>query len=95
MKNVLERFDKIVQLANSTNKAIQAKGYDESGAVGYGPRFRKMLHKNGKRVHSLGIYDYFTKKYVLFEMVNMVGQKDKIPVEFAQMEKLVKDADIG
>ena len=64
MKNVLERFEKIVQLAYSTNKAIQAKGYDETSAVGYGPRFRKMLHKNGKRVHSMGIYDYYTKKYV-------------------------------
>ena len=51
-----------------------------------------MLHKEGKRVHSLGIYDYHTKKYVLFEMVNMVGQKNKIPIEFDQMEELVKDA---
>ena len=42
----------------------------------------------------MGICDYYTKKYVLFEMVNMVGQKDKIPVEFAQMEKLVQDAAI-
>ena len=90
MKNVLERFENIVQLAYSTNKEIQSKGYAD--AVGYGPRFRKMLHKNGKRVHSMGIYDYYTKKFVLFEMVNMVGQKDKIPPEFAQMERLVKDA---
>mgnify|MGYP001178374087 FL=1 len=90
MKNVLERFENIVQLAYSVNKEIQSKGYE--GAVGYGPRFRKMLHKNGKRVHSMGIYDYYTKKFVLFEMVNMVGQKDKIPPEFAQMERLVKDA---
>ena len=93
MKNVLERFEKIVQLAYSTNKAIQAKGYDETGAVGYGPRFRKMLHKNGKRVHSMGIYDYYTKKYVLFEMVNMVGQKNKIPREFDLMEQLIRDGE--
>ena len=93
MKNVLDRFEEIVQKAYSANKQIQANKYE--GSTVYGPRFRKMLHKEGKRVHSLGIYDYHTKKYVLFEMVNMVGQKNKIPVEFDQMEELVKDADIG
>jgi hypothetical protein len=28
---------------------------------------------------------------VIFEMVNLVGQKDKIPQEFFDMEKLVTD----
>ena len=52
-----------------------------------------MLHKNGNRIHSLGIFDYHTKKYVLFEMVNMVGQKNKVPEEFDLMEKLIRDGE--
>ena len=58
-----------------------------------GPGFRKMLHKNGNRIHSLGIFDYHTKKYVLFEMVNMVGQKNKVPEGFDLMEKLIRDGE--
>ena len=91
MKNVLERFDKIVDLAYKFNKKIYDNNYVESS--GYGPRFRKMLHKNGNRIHSLGIFDYHTKKYVLFEMVNMVGQKNKIPREFDLMEQLIRDGE--
>ena len=91
MKNVLDRFEEIVQKAYSANKQIQANKYE--GSTGYGPRFRKMLHKEGKRVHSLGLYDYHTKKYVLFEMVNMVGQKNKVPEEFDLMEKLIRDGE--
>lgn len=48
MKNVLERFDKIVDLAYKVNKKIYDNNYVESS--GYGPRFRKMLHKNGNRI---------------------------------------------
>ena len=47
MKNVLDRFEEIVQKAYSANKQIQANNYE--GSTGYGPRFRKMLHKEGKR----------------------------------------------
>jgi len=54
-----------------------------------------MIHYNNKRIHSLGIYDYHTKKYVIFEMVNMVGQKDNVPAEFDQMEKMILDAKIA
>ena len=44
---------------------------------------------------SIAVIDPLNKKYVLFEMVNMVGQKNKIPVEFDQMEQLVKDAQLA
>ena len=52
-----------------------------------------MLHKNGNRIHTLGKIDYHTKKYVLFEMVNMVGQKNKVPNEFNLMEQLIRDGE--
>jgi hypothetical protein len=51
-----------------------------------------MVSKKKNRFESVGLYDSFTKKYVLFEMVNLVGQKDKIPKEFKDMEMLIKNA---
>jgi hypothetical protein len=51
-----------------------------------------MQHKKQNRLHSVGIYDYYTKNYVLFEMVNLVGQKGKVPQEFYDMESMLKNA---
>jgi hypothetical protein len=91
MKNVLDKFNSIVELAD---KAIARNRYE--GTTGYGPRFRKMMHFNNRRVHSVGIYDYHLKNYVLFELVNMVGQsKHSIPKELRQMERLILDAKIA
>ena len=76
MKNILEKFNNIVEQAHKANKLIAENGY--KWTTGYGPRFRKMMHYRNKRVHSIGIFDYHTKKYVLFEMVNMVGSAQKL-----------------
>lgn len=94
MKNVLDKFNSIVELADKANKVIASNGY--KWTTGYGPRFRKMMHFDNRRVHSVGIYDYHEKKYVLFEMVNMVGQsKHSIPKELRHMERLILDAKIA
>ena len=89
MKNVLERFDKIIAKMDAVNRSISQNGSAES--TGFGPRFRKMFHQTGKRVHSIGIYDYHTKRFVLFEMINMVGNKS-MPVELEQMERMLDNA---
>jgi len=93
MKKVLDRFNTVVDLADKANKLIKEGKFEHT--TGFGPRFHKMIHYNNKRIHSLGIYDYHTKKYVIFEMVNMVGQKDNVPAEFDQMEKMILDAKIA
>jgi hypothetical protein len=88
MRNIIERFDSICKKADAVNK--QLKLTDNSS--GYGPRFQKMMSKKQNRLHSVGIYDYHTKGYVLFEMVNLVGQKGKVPQEFYDMETMLKNA---
>tara|TARA_B100000902_G_C27266241_1_gene893677 strand:- start:752 stop:1030 length:279 start_codon:yes stop_codon:yes gene_type:complete len=88
MRNIIERFDSICKKADDVNRKIKLT--DESS--GYGPRFFKMQHKKQNRLHSVGIYDYYTKNYVLFEMVNLVGQKGKVPQEFYDMENMLKNA---
>lgn len=88
MRNVIEYFDNICKNAEKANRKLA--GSDQS--TGYGNRFHKMVSKKKNRFESIGIYDSFTKKYVLFEMVNLVGQKDKIPQEFKDMEMLIKNA---
>lgn len=94
MKNIIEKFNEIIEQAYKANKLIAENGY--KWTTGYGPRFRKMMHYRNKRVHSIGIFDYHTKKYVLFEMVNMVGQpKNSIPSELLDMEKLILDAELA
>jgi len=87
MRNVIEFFDNIVKKMDEANKTVARS----SNSTGYGNRFFKMIEKKNNRIQSLGIYDYHTKKHVIFEMVNLVGQKDKIPQEFFDMEKLVTD----
>ena len=51
MKNVLDKFNSIAELADKANKAIARNRYE--GTTGYGPRFRKMMHFNNRRVHSV------------------------------------------
>ena len=90
MKNILDRFDRIIDKMQVVNKSITSNGYTHT--TGYGPRFRRIFQQNGKRIETLGLYDYHTKKYVLFHMINMVGTKS-IPPEFAQMERMLADAE--
>jgi len=88
MRNIIEYFDNICKNAGKANRKLVMS--DKS--LGYGNRFHKMVSKKKNRFESVGLYDSFTKKYVLFEMVNLVGQKDKIPQEFRDMEMLIKNA---
>lgn len=88
MRNIIERFDSICKKADAVNKQLKLT----SESSGYGPRFQKMMSKKQNRLHSVGIYDYHTKGYILFEMVNLVGQKGKVPQEFYEMEAMLKNA---
>ena len=85
MKHVLQRFDAIVAKMHKVNSQIAENNLDNTG---HGPRFIKMVHQSGKRIESIGIYDYHTKKFVLFDMVNMVGTKN-LPRELKQMDSML------
>ena len=85
MKHVLQRFDSIIAKMHRVNAQI-AEGNTEN--TGFGPRFIKLMHQSGRRIESIGIYDYHTKKYVLFDMVNMVGSKN-LPKELKQMDSML------
>lgn len=85
MKHVLQRFDSIVAKMHKVNSQIAEKNTEIRG---FGPRFIKMVHQSGRRIESIGIYDYHTKKYVLFDMVNMVGNKN-LPKELKQMDSML------
>ena len=81
-------FDNICKNAEKANRKLA----NSDQSTGYGNRFHKMVSKKKNRFESVGIYDSFTKKYVLFEMVNLVGQKGKVPQEFYDMENMLKNA---
>lgn len=88
MKNVLNKFNSIVEMMEKVNKTSMFA----DNAIGFGPRFHKLIHQNNKRVQSIGIYDYYTKKHVVFELVNLVGRGNEIPRELRDMERMVNDA---
>lgn len=85
MKHVLQRFDSIIAKMHRVNAQIAERNTENTG---FGPRFIKLMHQSGRRIESIGIYDYHTKKYVLFDMVNMVGSKN-LPKELKQMDSML------
>ena len=84
MKNILEKFNNIVEQAHKANKLITANGY--KWTTGYGPRFRKMMHYRNKRVHSIGIFDYHTKKYVLEDALLSSTTRSKLLTAICDQE---------
>lgn len=54
-------------------------------------RFYRCERRSNDRIDTIGIYDYYYKKYILFDMINTVGNK-VIPPEIEEMEKAIKNA---
>ena len=80
MRKLLNVFDDIWSQAEARNKT-------ESN------RFLRLFQQKKRYMH-LGIYDSVTKKYVVFDTINLVGNYRyadvKEPPEFAEMRNLVK-----
>lgn len=82
MKKLTKKFDEIWGAAEKKNKTADSW-----------QRFCK-IYSNKKRYITMGLYDTYTKKYVLFDTINLVGNfryqtlKD-FPPEFKEMEKMV------
>lgn len=54
-------------------------------------RFYRCERRSNDRIDTIGIYDYYYKKYILFDMINTVGNK-VIPPEIEEMAKVIQDA---
>lgn len=79
---IIRRFDQIWRRADKVNRE---EGWPTS------PRFHRLWHEESGRLHSVGIYDFHTKKHVIFEMINTVGNKD-MPAELREMDQMVSNA---
>jgi len=79
MRKLLNSFNDIWKLAEERNTVEKN-------------RFYKCVQQS-KRYMTMGIYDSVTKKYVLFDTINLVGNfrydSGSDPKEFAEMRKLV------
>lgn len=58
-----------------------------------GERFHRIYQQN-KRYFTFGIYDGLTKKYCMFDTINLSGNfrynNQAVPPEFAEMSQMVK-----
>ena len=84
MRNKLsKKFDEICASAEKYNKENRTD------------RFVRMFDQSRKFV-SMGLYDSVTKKYVLFDTINLTGNfrysNNILPNEFAEMENMIKRA---
>lgn len=84
MRNKLsKKFDEICASAEKYNKENRTD------------RFVRMFDQSRKFV-SMGLYDSVTKKYVLFDTINLTGNfrysNNVLPNEFTEMENMIKSA---
>ena len=93
---IVDSFDKIWAKAEKRNAEIGAvSGYDAT----LNPRFHRIFEKRapasdkGSRYLVMGIYDSVTKKYALFDSINLSGNfrynNRAEPPEFKQMLKMI------
>lgn len=85
----MQRYDTMRKIARKFEE-IWAKAEERNGQ--YGQRYFKCYNQY-KRYVSMGIYDSETKKYVLFDTINLAGNfrynSKEVPAEFNEMEKLI------
>lgn len=78
-----KKFDEICASAEKYNKEHRTD------------RFLRMFDQSRKFV-SMGLYDSVTKKYVLFDTINLTGNfrynNNILPSEFTEMENMIKRA---
>lgn len=84
MRKVIKRFEEICDLAEARNRAEGRH------------RFHQLSGYHNKKYMTLGIYDSVTKKYCIFDSINLVGNfrysHKTLPPEFDEMESLIKGA---
>ena len=83
MKKIAQKFDEVCAKAEAYNKENRTD------------RFYK-IYEQRKRFVTMGLYDSVTKKYALFDTVNLTGNfrydNNSVPPELYDMEGLVEAA---
>ncbi len=83
MRKIAQKFDEICAKAEAYNKENKTN------------RFYKMYEQR-KRFITMGLYDSVTKKYAVFDTINLTGNfrydNHTVPQELYDMERLVKSA---
>lgn len=83
MRKITQKFDEIWQKADKFNKSNRTE------------RFFK-IQEQRKKYLTLGIYDSLTKKFALFDTINLTGNfrydNNVIPPEVLDMENIVSSA---
>jgi hypothetical protein len=81
MRKISKKFEDIWSLAEARNRAEGRH------------RFHQINSLNRKYI-TLGIYDSVTKKYCLFDTINLVGNfrynHRDVPAEFQEMEDMIR-----
>ena len=79
MRKISKRFEEICAKAEKRNEKEPGRFY--------------RLFDQSKRYQTMGVYDSVTKKFVLFDTINLVGNFRypgmNVPPEFDEMEALV------
>lgn len=80
MRKVLKRFEEICALAEARNRAEGRHRFHQ-------------LTSHYKKYMTLGIYDSVTKKYCVFDSINLTGNfrysHRSLPPEFDEMEQMI------
>ncbi len=83
MFKIKNEFDRLGLLADAVNKKINNKRFIMSQSA-------------NKRYMSYCLYDYVSKKHVVFNTIMFSGHyrynKNAVPAEFAEMEKMLRNA---
>ena len=88
-KMIAEKFEEIWTKAEKRNAELGAvTGFDDAT----GQRFVR-IYDQGKRYITMGIYDTVSKKYCVFDTINLVGNfrysPREVPPELVEMERMV------
>lgn len=81
MRKITKRFEEIWSLAESRNKSEGRHRFHQ-------------INSNVRKYTVYGIYDSVTKKYCLFDTINLIGNfrynHKEIPEEFSEMERMIR-----
>lgn len=83
MYKMTKKFDEVCEAAERFNAATKSE------------RFLKIFEQR-RKYFTVGLYDTVTKKHVLFDTINLVGNfrynNNSVPAELFEMERMVANA---
>jgi len=87
--NLVSVFEEIWSQAEKRNSELgPVNGFDPAS----GARFQRIFTQD-KRYVTMGIYDTVSKKYSMFNTINLVGNfrynTQNVPAEFSEMRRMI------